>query len=78
MEATTFSTSSTVVAALGRTVLSNDETSNAMQFDPIFSISEWANKSRKIVSATILLRSGLQDECVSKVVVSKCNDKLDV
>ena len=78
MEATTSSTSSTVVAALGSTALSNNETSSPMKFAPAFSISEWTNEAQKMVSTTTLLRSLLQDEHASNAAASECSSKLEV
>ena len=78
MPVSTVTPSSNVAPALGNITTNNNENLITAKFAPISSMPKWTDKSQKMLSVAVLLRSGMDDKRVSKVTVSARNNKLEV
>ena len=65
-----------MVPVLGNILNSNDSLSKLQTFSPINSMLEWTDKLQKMLNVIVLLHSGIDYKCMSKVTVLVCNTKL--
>ena len=78
MPVPTVSSPSNVAPALGNIPLPINDDEKLAKCTPISSMSEWTDKSQKMLNVVILLHSGVDDKRMSKVTVSACDNKIEV